>query len=85
MHSPHCAPFLLFLLLFLSVGSGGVVSRKGGCGSGAHGGGSVGASHGGRVPRTFSIVKEPLLDLWQYCYVGPMTVSVPPGQKNGWW
>ena len=27
---------------------------------------------------------EPLSDLWQYCYVGPMTVSVPPGQKNGW-
>ena len=57
--TPHIVRlFLVFLLLFLSVGSGGGFSRSGGCGSGAHGGGSVGASHGGRVPRTFSIVKS---------------------------
>ena len=48
---------LLFLLLLLSVGSGGGVNRSGGCGSGVHDGVSVGVRHGGRVPGTFSIFK----------------------------
>ena len=45
--------FHLLLLLPLSVGSGGGVSRGGGGGSVVHGG-SVGGSHGGGVNRTFS-------------------------------
>ena len=49
---------LFLLLLHLSVGSGGGVHRGGGCGSGVHVGISVGVSHGGRVPGTFSIVKS---------------------------
>ena len=58
---PFVCLFLLLLLLFLSVGIGGGVGRSGGCGSGAHGGGSVGDSHGGRVPRTFSVVKSRIM------------------------